>query len=171
MKKQEAKYAIISGYYAEHVEDVRMFVESRIKNVVESEDIVQNIFLRLLSSDSILTESTLSSLVYTIARNMIYDYYRHRRSVEEYISFAGADKHGFTTPESSVYSAREVHEMLERGIETLKESQRKIYRMNIYDGLPVSEISKTLNIKYKTVESKLGVARKEIRRFMERMFA
>lgn len=171
MKKQEAKYDIISGYYKQHVDDVRLFVESRIKNVDESEDIVQNIFLRLLSSESMLTESTLSSLVYTIARNMIFDYYRHRRSVEEYISYAGNDDFSRVTPESSVYSVHEVHEILERGIATLKESQRKIYRLNIYDGLPVSDISKTLNMKYKTVESKLGVARKEIRRYLTRMLA
>lgn len=170
MKKQEVKYCVISDYYTHHVEEVRAFVGGRIRNQDEADDIVQNIFLRLLSADGILTPNTLASLVYTVARNMIYDYYRHRRSVEEYISFSSDSGRGFTS-EASVYSATEIHEILERGIATLKESQRRIYRMNIYDGLAVSDISKTLNMKYKTVESKLGLARKEIRRYMSRMLA
>jgi len=170
MKKQEAQFNIISEYYAEHVCELRTFVRARIKAADEADDIVQNIFLKLLTADSVLTPNTLASLVYTIARNMIYDYYRHKRSVEEFISFAGQDnRHDMTG--QSVYSATEIHELLERGISTLKESQRRIYKLNIYDGLAVSDISKTLNMKYKTVESRLGMARKEIRRYMTRMLA
>lgn len=170
MKKQETQFNIISEYYAEHVSELRAFVGSRIKSSDEAEDIVQDIFLKLLTSDSILTPNTLASLVLTIARNMIYDYYRHRRSVEAYISFAGSDS-GRGVTESSVYSISEMHELLERGLATLKDSQRRIYRMSIYDGLAVSDISKTLNMNYKTVENKLGSARKEMRRYMTRMFA
>lgn len=170
MKKQKAQYSIISEYYSVHVSELRAFVGSRIKYSDEAEDIVQDIFLRLLTTDSVLTPNTLASLVYTIARNMIYDYYRHKRSVEEFISFAGRDsRHDMT--EQSVYSATEIHELLERGIATLKESQRRIYKLNIYEGLAVSDISKTLNMKYKTVENRLGLARKEMRRYMARMLA
>lgn len=170
MKKQETKFSIISEYYALHVEEVRTFVRSRTGNRDEADDIVQNVFLRLLSADGVLTPNTLASLVYTIARNMIFDYYRHRRSVEEYINFAGDGARG-TVAESSVYSATEIHELLERGMARLNDSQRNIYRMNICEGLPVSDISKTLNMKYKTVESRLGLARKEIRQYMARMLA
>jgi len=170
LKKQETQFRIISEYYAEHVRELRVFVGSRIKASDEAEDIVQNIFLKLLTADSVLTPNTLASLVLTIARNMIYDYYRHRRSVEEYISFAGRDSRRSLSAHA-VYSAAEIHELLERGIATLKESQRRIYRMSIYDGLAVSDISKTLNMKYKTVENKLGLARKEMRRYMTRMLA
>lgn len=170
MKKQETQYSIISAYYAEHVDELRAFVGSRIKSSDEANDIVQNIFLKLLTTDSILTPNTLASLVYTMARNMIYDYYRHRKSVEEYISFA-ADHSKRIISESSVYSVREIHELLERGMARLADNQRRIYRMNIYDGLAVSDISKTLNMNYKTVESKLGLARKEIRQYLTRMLA
>lgn len=170
MKKQQTQYNVISEYYAAHVSELRIFVSSRIKATDEAEDIVQNIFLKLLTANDIITPNTLVSLVYTMARNMIYDYYRHRRAVEEYISFAGKESR-YSNSVHSVYSATEIYEVLERGIATLKESQRHIYRMNVYDGLAVSDISKALNIKYKTVESKLGLARKEMRRYVTRMLA
>lgn len=170
MKKQQTQYNVISEYYAEHVSELRIFVSSRIKATDEAEDIVQNIFLKLLTANDVLTPNTLASLVYTMARNMIYDYYRHRRAVEEYISFADRSDRCSCSVQS-VYSAAEIHELLERGIATLKESQRRVYRLNVYDGMPVSDISKTLNMNYKTVESKLGMARKEIRRYITRMLA
>lgn len=170
MIKKDAKYSIISEYYTTHLDEVRMFVGSRIKNAPETDDIVQDIFLKLLSTDGVLVPNTLTSLIYTIARNKIFDFYRHKRSIEEYSGFVGL--YSVTVqPASSIYSEREIYEILENGIAHLKESQRCIYRMNIYGGLAVSDISKVLNIKYKTVENKLGLARKEIRQYLTKMFA
>ena len=62
-------------------------------------------------------------------------------------------------------------EILERGIAHLSDSERVIYRMNLFEGLQVSEISKTLHINYKSVENRLGAARKEIRQYMKRVLA
>lgn len=69
------------------------------------------------------------------------------------------------------YSFEEIIEILDCGIQKLNENQRKIYKMNIYDDLAVSEISKTLNMNYKSVENKLGSARKVIRKYMSKMLA
>lgn len=170
MRKQETRYSIISKYYAEHVEDVRTFVRSRIGNSAEAADIVQNAFLRLLTLDAVLTSSTLASLVYTVVRNMITDYYRHRRAVDEYMNFAG-NRAERCIPGSLVYSVAEIYGILESGMARLTENQRRIYRMSLYDGMGVSDISETLNMKYKTVESRLGMARKEIRQYVTLMFA
>ena len=38
----------------------------------------QNIFLRLLQMDKMISSVTLPCLVYTVARNLICDYWRHR---------------------------------------------------------------------------------------------
>lgn len=170
MKKQDVKYSVISEYYEQHVDDVRAYVRSRIKDADEANDIVQNVFLKLLSSDTIVTANTLASLVYTMARNMIIDYCRHYQYVEEYMRYSSLNDDRVLN-EATVYSVKEIYELVENGIATLKESQRKIYRMNLYEGLPVSDISKSLNLKYKTVENKLGIARKEIRKYIGRMLA
>lgn len=78
MEKLETKFTTIGKYYAEHFNDLRAFVVSRIKETEYADDIVQNVFIKLLSIDKILTEESLSNLVYTITRNLIYDYYRHK---------------------------------------------------------------------------------------------
>ena len=133
-------------------------------------DIVQNVFLRLLRSDKMITTITLPCLVYTIARNLIFDYWRHHQSVEEYEHFF-VRQSSSEMDVASIYSATEINEILERGIARLTDNQRVIYRMNIYEGKKVSEISETLHLSYKSVENRLGSARKEIRQYVKRMLA
>ena len=110
------------------------------------------------------------SLVYTVARNLIFDYWRHRKTVEEYEHYV-ASRTGEATDALSVYSAVEINELLEKGIARLSGSQREIYRLNISEGLQVSEISERLSLPYKSVEHRLGSARQEIRNYMRRMLA
>ena len=67
-------YLTLTNYYVTHRDELLAFVSSRLGNSVEAEDLVQNVFLRLLTSDKMITELTLSALVYTITRNLINDY-------------------------------------------------------------------------------------------------
>ena len=72
------------------------------------------------------------------------------------------------------YGARRNHfykVIAEKGIDHLPDNQRAVYVLNIYDGMKISEISHTLHLNYKSVEHKLGQARKEIRNYIRRMLA
>ena len=70
-----------------------------------------------------------------------------------------------------VYSVVEITELMERGIARLSEMQRKVYRLNVCDGMKVGEICRELRLNYKCVENRLGAARKEVRCYMKRMLA
>ena len=62
---------VIETYYTVHRDELLAFVSSRLGGSDEAEDIVQNVFLRLLTSDKLITEITLPALVYTITRHLI----------------------------------------------------------------------------------------------------
>ena len=74
MTEPEVSKRLITDYYRLHVGEVKAFVLKRMDYSAESEDIVHDIFLKLLESDKIVSAVTLPCLVYTMARNMIYDY-------------------------------------------------------------------------------------------------
>ena len=171
MENLKPDFTVIADFYTSHYEEIVAFISSRILNNGEAEDIVQNVFMRLLNTDRMITAITLPNLVYTIARNMIYDYWRHRKSVDEYEHYIACRMLQERNNSMSVYSINEIAELLERGIARLADKQQVIYRMSIYGGLKISEISDTLNINYKSAENRLGLARKEIRRYMARMLA
>lgn len=157
---------LIETYYRNHRDELLAFVSSRLGGAVEAEDIVQNVFLRLLTTDKMITEITLPALTYTIARNLISDYYRRRNTYEEFEHYIKRSSDDYSSMES-VISAKELTELLERGLARVPENCREIYRMHIYGGMKVGEISQTLGEGYKSVEHRLGAARKALRSFLE----
>ena len=158
-------HALITEYYISHRDELLAFVSSRLRGSDFAEDIVQNVFLKLLTTDKMISEVTLPSLVYTVARNLITDYYRRHTNYEEYEHYIKSQ--GLSSQES-VFSVREITERLERGLARLPENCREIYRMHIYGGMKVSEISQKLGEGYKSVEHRLGFARKAMRQYLWR---
>lgn len=159
--------SLIERFYTDHRDELLAFVSSRLGGSEESKDIVQNVFLRLLTSDKMITAITLPALVYTMARNLISDYYRRRQTHEEFEHFIKGSSAEDDTMES-VFSTTDLTELLERGLARIPENCREIYRMHIYGGMKVSEISQTLGEGYKSVEHRLGTARKAVRQYLQK---
>ena len=159
------KHTLITNYYIAHRDELLAYAGSRLGDSYLAEDIVQNVFLRLLTSDKMISEITLPALVFAMTRNQVYDYFRHHSAVEQYEHYIKGVCSELTSDES-ILSAREVMEQLERGLARLPENCREIYRMHIYDGMKVGEISRELGEGYKSVEHRLGSARKAMRHYL-----
>lgn len=161
------KHTLITNYYIAHRDELLAYAVSRLGDSRQAEDIVQDVFLRLLTSDKMLSEVTLPALVFAMTRNLVYDYFRHHTAVEQYEHYIKGVCSELTTDES-ILSAREVMEQLEQGLARLPENCREIYRMHIYDGMKVGEISRELGEGYKSVEHRLGSARKAMRLYLRK---
>ena len=155
-------YLTLTNYYVTHRDELLAYVSSRLGNSVEAEDLVQNVFLRLLTSDKMITELTLPALVYAITRNLINDYYRRRNHHQDYEHYL-KNTDSIDDSADSILSIRDITEQLERGLARVPESCREIYRLHIYSGMKVAEISQRLGEGYKSVEHRLGTARKAVR--------
>ena len=158
-------HQLITDYYIAHRDELLAFVSSRLGGRGLAKEIVQNVFLRLLTTDKMISEVTLPCLVYTVPRNLISDYYRRHATLEEYENYIkGVCSTEIST--DSIFSVREVMEGLERGLARLPENCREVYRLHGYGGMKVSEISLRLGEGYKSVEHRLGTARKAMRQYM-----
>ena len=170
---QQIESKLVADYYSQHYEELCAFVAVRLQYAPETEDVVQTVFLKLLLAEGMITPVTLPSLVYTVARNLICDYWRHRGYVHEfehYLCSAESQLGGIYDAES-VYSAIELDEILQKGIARLPEKQSSVYRLNLLESMPVREIALRLDLKYKNAENRLGLARKEVRNYVRRMLA
>ena len=161
------KHTLITNYYIAHRDELLAYAVSRLGDSCLAEDIVQNVFLRLLTSDKVISAVTLPALVFAMTRNQVYDYFRHHTAVEQYEHYIKGVWSELTTDES-ILSAREVMEQLERGLARVPENCREIYRLHIYDGMKVGEISRELGEGYKSVEHRLGAARKAMRQYLQK---
>ena len=159
-------HQLISDYYMTHRDELLTYVSNRLGGRAEAEDVVQNVFLRLLISTKLISHLTLPALVYTTAQHLIYDFYRHRTSHHAYEHYV-REVCSEALSEESVYSIQEMTEQLERGLARLPENCREVYRLHIYDGMKVSEISNYLGENYKSVEYRLSIARRTVRQYFK----
>lgn len=162
---------IISDYYIQHRKELIAFVTRSISDSLLAEDIVQDVFIRLLQIDKMITEITMPALVYKITRNLIFDYQRRKYHEIEYIKVAKKFNNKDNVNQF-VYSVSDVTEFFERGVVTLlTNNQQQVYLMNVVDGMKISNIADTLGENYKTIEGRLGQARKKMREYMKQMLA
>ena len=166
---------LLSNYYSMHRDELVSFIAVRTHDAIEAEDIVQDIFLRLLRGKSSLLPLTshlsplishLSPLVYTMARHAVSDYYRRRRVCEEYEHYlrpSALSPQPSVDDTESIFSAQQLMERMERSLARLPKACCEIYRLHIYDGMKVSDIAQELSLPYKQVENRLGQARKAVR--------
>lgn len=159
---------IIEQYYHTHKGEVLAFVSARLHYNDEAEDLVQEVFLRLLTGDRPICEATLPSLVFTLCRNLITDWYR-RHSTR--LDFEHELSRGNPQADSaeSLLSMHEFCEQLERGLARVPEECRELYRMHVYGDMPVRDICQHTGQPYKAVEYRLGLARKQVRNHLRRI--
>lgn len=157
---------LLSNYYSMHRDELVSFIAVRTVDAIEAEDIVQDIFLRLLRGQHLITPQTLPSLLYTMARHAVCDYYRRRHVHEEYEHYIQTSDFSCQTSDDSVesvFSAQQLMERMECSLARLPKACCEIYRLHIYDGMKVSDIAQELSLPYKQVENRLGQARKVVR--------
>lgn len=157
---------IIEKYYTDNVDRLRVFFMTRTACKALSEDMAQDVFVRLIGYGQMITEQTLPSLAYTVARRLLADHYRHRMAENRYAQLCAAEQVCHDDPHT-VYLEREALCLLERSIMHLPEQCATVYRMHIYQGMKPARIAELTHIKYKTVEHRLGKARREVRAAME----
>ena len=164
---------LIEQYYHLHRDELLRFVSSRLGvgnagspfAADDAEDLVQNVFLRLLQGERPITEETLSSLVATMARNLATDQFRrlyYQRAYNDYALTTTSAEYGI---EPIVY-AHDTIAHIENRLRRLPQPTATIYRLHLYDGMKVSEISQQLQQDYKAVEYRLGQARREVRQLL-----
>ncbi len=156
---------LISTHYSQHRDELLAYASSRLGDTEEAKDLVQNTYLRLLTTDKMITEQTLPALAFAICRNLVNDYFRRRAFRYEYEHFLKGSGDGTVSIES-VFNAADIIERMEHGLARIPENCRDIYRMHILGGMRVSEISAQTGEKYKTVENRLGLARRQLRLYL-----
>lgn len=156
----------IAAYYKAHRNELTKFVAARNIGSAEAEDIVHDAFVKILTSNRMITPTTLPCLVHTILRHLIADRFRHKAVENEYEHYISG-RTASTASAESVYSAREITARLEHCLACLPENCRETYRLHIYGGMKAAEISSATGVGYRSVEHRLGIARKSVRKYLQ----
>ena len=132
------------------------FSKSYLKNESDSEELVQNVFLKVWEKRDILdTSQNIKAFVFKIAVNTIYDFIR-RKNIEH--AFADYARLNFKTDENFTWHTVIYDDMLQKlqdVVALLPEQQQKVFQLSKLEDLSNEEIANRLQLSKRTVENHL----------------
>ena len=154
---------IIGEAFVQYAKALVNYVALRINDRDDAEDLVQDVFLRLLGCD-VIAEATVKNLCYTIANNMVIDYIRRHYKREDVYSYyyEQLEQAHVVTPEQET-SYHDLQDMESRIIMKLAPATARVYELSQHEGLSIQEISDQLGISRRTVECHQYQSRKFVR--------
>ena len=154
---------MIANFYTVHHAELVNYATSRLGNREESEDLVQDVFIKMMSFEGIINEATIKSFAFTIAANKIKDHLRRRifrHKMEENAKYEMELQH------SHVERVVEYHDtlrMVNDSMARLSPACAKVYRMSLFEDMTAGDIAQETNVSKRTVESQLFTSRKQVR--------
>lgn len=148
--------AMVRAHYGRLCDFVYRYVRSR----ATAEDIVQDIFVRILRSERFDYDDPLPYL-YRAARNGAASHVRQQRTRERLRAQAGSAAGSRRAEAEAEY--HELAEAVDHAIDSLPARAREIFTMSRVQGLTYAEIARTLGLSIKTVDNQMGRALKLLR--------
>ena len=159
---------MIANFYTVHHAELVNYATSRLGNREESEDLVQDVFIKMMSFEGIINEATIKSFAFTIAANKVKDHLRRRifrHKMEENAKYEMELQH------SHVERVVEYHDtlrMVNDSMARLSPACAKVYRMSLFEDMTTGDIAQEMNVSKRTVESQLFTSRKQVRTMLSR---
>lgn len=163
-----------------HKRPVYNFVHRQVGHEATAEDLVQEVFLRVIKgASSYQRQAKFTTWVYTIARNLCVDHSRrakHRRaaSLDQPMSKEGSE--GATMGDRVAdrgpavdrqVIGKQLQGRLQLAISGLTEEQREVFLMREYLNLPFKEIAEIVGCPENTVKSRMRYALEHLRQQLE----
>jgi RNA polymerase sigma-70 factor (ECF subfamily) len=137
------------------------FVASILKDETESEEVVQDVFLKIWEKRKELQPGlSFKSYLFTIAYNATKKVYRQKLLDNKYKQEAAIVMGQDSSSDLSVLEYRNLLDYVDTIINRLPPARREIFIMSKKDGLKNEEIANILNISEQTVKNQLVAARK-----------
>lgn len=154
------------------------FANGYLNNEENTKEVLQDVFLKLWDNRTKLAETTnLNAYLFTLTRNRCIDLIRReklmlqfRADKQEEYRLLSENFDALSDPILDDIFAMEIQSEINRAIGNLPEQCRKVFIMSRTNGLKNKEISESLELSEKTVESHLTKALKTIRMALETKF-
>jgi RNA polymerase sigma-70 factor (family 1) len=142
-------------------------IRNLVKDQEVAKELLQDLYLKVWENrDAIDTNKSFKSFLFTIGRNMVYDYLR-RVSLDKKAKLklmAGALE--FYSHSEEDLDLKESKEVLQTAVNTLPPQCRQVYTLSKLEGKSHQEISQQLGISISTVNNHMVKANKVVRSFL-----
>jgi len=163
------------------------FINQRLNNHEESEDVLHDVFVNLLTyvkvnKNEIFIEN-LNSWIFTAIRNRIIDLYRKKRAIvfsnlninntsqdeNDSISYADIISDIEHSPDIILFR-KTIYDTIMEEIKQLPEEQRFVFERNEFDGIPFKVISEETGINVNTLLARKHYAIMRLRNRLKKLY-
>lgn len=161
-------YQMVAESYKTYRHQVYVFIRCRIHDDEEAEDLVQDTFLRLLDHLPMLRVDTIQHFIFTIARNLVFDYLRRHYKKQEIDAYLIDTLPTASSDTESRIIADDLRHLEWKVVTSLSPQRRKVYELSRYHDRSAADISTVLHLSVRTVENHLLTGRKEVRTYLRK---
>ena len=141
---------------------LKQFVLRRIPDEQSSEDVLQDVFLKIHTHIDILRdEEKLQSWIYQIARNAIADYYREHRA-----TLALSEMPVLTEEAGDDDVIKELIPSIKVMVDSLPADYREALYLTEYQGLTQRELAERLGLSFSGAKSRVQRAREKLKKML-----
>ncbi len=150
---------------------VKYFITGMCHDEEESENLTQNLFMRLwIKRDRLRSVDNISSYVFTMAYNESINFIRHSLTLPTLPIDSGAAEVGDSADLERDVEYRELIQKVRERIDRMPLQRRKVFLMSREEGLSNGEIAERLGISQRTVETHISASLKELRKLIPLLF-
>ena len=168
----EGEFEVIFKHYYQKVKE---FVEKFVCDRVDSDEIVQAVFIRVWKNmDKIAGVHDINRYLFVVTRNALRDYFRaqsrHKARIERL-----TDNHNQVSGNSfdeafESLSMQELKTLVDSTVSKMPDRRRKVYTLSREEGKTPDTIAKEMGISKRTVEKQIQIALSMIRRSLKNRF-
>jgi len=160
-QKDEAAFEQV---FKTHFKRLHAYAFTILRDEVEAEEIVQQVFFKLWErNENLSLTGSVSSYLYRAVHNESLNYIKHQKVRSNHqLHVAYSMKNEVEHPAKKVM-AGELEKKIHTALNELPEQCRTIFQMSRFDELKYREIADKLGISVKTVENQMGKALKLLR--------
>lgn len=158
------KSEIISCAYEKYFIEIKSYFVSCLHDEMEADDMVQDLFLKLMEYSGIIVEETVKGFIFSIGQRMIIDHGRHQAFVRR--SFIDYEQLSFTRTlyyEDCKIDCEQIENVENKYIKMLSPRMAQVYELSRFEQKTVDEMAQDLRIGRRTVEYHLLMSRRLIR--------
>jgi RNA polymerase sigma-70 factor (ECF subfamily) len=160
-KGNEKAFRALYDAYFNHLS---AYIYKLSKSKAATEEIVQEIFVKLWVNRSLLTDvAILDAYLFTMARNKTIDHLRRLAKETRLISVLMNQLPGHNNNIDDKLNAAALQLLIEEALEPLSEQKKKIFHLSRNEGLSHDEIAEIMQLSKSTVKNHLSETLKHVK--------
>ncbi len=151
--------------FREYYPYLTSFARKYVDDIDDCKDIVHNVFVNLWNrKDTLHTETTLKSYLFTAVQNRCLNYIRDRKKIVNYQLPQEQEQIHDYLDSTDYLEQAELEAKIKKAIDDLPEKSREIFILNRFEGKKYAEIANLKGVSVKAIEAQMSKSLKLLRK-------